>query len=74
MNPRNILKASKAEYDQIESDKTASDRSYKKRIKAWEESKDNLKKIIRHFLQVEGTKISSDLIKISDENDENDEN
>ena len=72
---RNILKASKAEYDQIESDKTASDRSYKKRIKAWQEGKNNLKKIIRHFLQVEGTKITSDLIKISDDNDnEDDEN
>ena len=70
---RNVLKASSDEYDQIESDKTASDRSYKKRIRDWQERKDNLKKIIRHFLQVEGTKITSDLIKISDDNDDEDD-
>ena len=71
---RNVLKASKTEYDQIEDDKTANDRSYRKRKKAWQERKDNLTKIIRHFLKVEGTKITSDLLKITDGNDDNDDN
>jgi len=70
---RNVLKASKDEYDQIESDKTTSDRSYKKRIKAWQEKKDNLKKIIRHFLLVEGTKITPDLITLQDRGDDDEE-
>ena len=68
---RNILKATIEEKNQIESDKTTSDRSYKKRIKTWEERKGNLTKIIRHFSQVEGTLVTTDLIKIQDGNEDN---
>ena len=63
---RNLLKTSIADKAQIESDKTSSDKSYKKRIKIWDEKKDHLTRIIRNLCQVEGTLMTADLIMIQD--------
>ena len=63
---RNLLKTSITDKGIIENDKTYADKSYKKRIKIWEEKKDHLIKIIRNLSQVEGTLMTPDLIKIQD--------
>ncbi len=68
---RNVLKASNEEYKLIESDKTASDKSYKKRIKTWEDRKENLKRVIRHFVQVDGIKITPEMITFDDDDENN---
>ena len=63
---RNLLKTSITDKGIIENDKTYADKSYKKRIKIWEEKKNHLIKIIRNLSQVEGTLMTPDLIKIQD--------
>ena len=63
---RNLLKTSITDKEIIENDKTYADKSYKKRIKNWQDKKDHLVKIIRNLSQVEGTLMTSDLIKIQD--------
>ena len=42
------------------------DKSYKKRIALWNDRKDHLANIVRTLSQVEGTKMTTNLIQIQD--------
>ena len=61
-----LLKTAIQEKSQIEKDKSNDDKSYKKRIALWNDRKDHLANIVRTLSQVEGTKITTNLIKIQD--------
>ena len=61
-----LLKTAIQEKSQIEKDKSNDDKSYKKRIALWNDRKDHLAKIVRTLSQVEGTKITTNLIQIQD--------
>ena len=63
---RSLLKTAIQEKSQIEKDKSNDDKSYKKRIDLWNDRKDHLANIVRTLSQVEGTKITTNLIKIQD--------
>ena len=63
---RSLLKTAIQEKSQIEKDKSNDDKSYKKRIALWNDRKDHLANIVRTLSQVEGTKMTTDLIKIQD--------
>ena len=47
-------------------DKSNDDKSYKKRIALWNDRKDHLANIVRTLSQVEGTKMTTNLIQIQD--------
>ena len=72
---RSLLKTAIQEKSQIEKDKSNDDKSYKKRIALWNDRKDHLANIVRTLSQVEGTKMTTNLIKIQDgtENIDDDE-
>ena len=61
-----LLKTAIKEKSQIEKDKSNDEKSYKKRIDLWNDRKDHLAKIVRTLSQVEGTKITTNLIQIQD--------
>ena len=61
-----LLKTAIQEKSQIEKDKSNDDKSYKKRIALWNDRKDHLANIVRTLSQVEGTKMTTNLIKIQD--------
>ena len=61
-----LLKTAIQEKSQIEKDKSNDDKSYKKRIALWNDRKDHLAKIVRTLSQVEGTKITTNLIQMQD--------
>ena len=63
---RSLLKTAIQEKSQIEKDKSNDDKSYKKRIALWNDRKDHLANIVRTLSHVEGTKMTTDLIKIQD--------
>ena len=63
---RSLLKTAIQEKSQIEKDKSNDDKSYKKRIALWNDRKDHLANIVRTLSQVEGTKMTTNLIKIQD--------
>ena len=63
---RSLLKTAIKEKSQIEKDKTNNDKSYKKRIELWDDRKDHIVNIVNHLSQVEGTKVTRDLIKYQD--------
>ena len=63
---RSLLKTAIQEKSQIEKDKSNNDKSYKKRIDLWNDRKDHIANIIRTLSEIEGTKITTDLIKIQD--------
>jgi len=71
---KSLIKTAIKEKSQIEKDKTNNDKSYKKRIELWNKRKDHIVKIVNHLSQVEGTKVSRDLISYQDgtENEEDD--
>ena len=61
-----LLKTAIQEKSQIEKDKSNDDKSYKKRIALWNDRKDHLANIVRTLSQVEGTKMTTNLIQIQD--------
>ena len=63
---RSLLKTAIQEKSQIEKDKSNDDKSYKKRIALWNDRKDHLANIVRTLSQVEGTKMTTNLIQIQD--------
>ena len=63
---RSLIKTAIKEKSQIEKDKTNNDKSYRKRIDLWNDRKEHIANIIRTLSEIEGTKITSDLIKIQD--------
>ena len=63
---RNLLKTAIKEKSQIEKDKSNDDKSYKKRIALWNDRKDHLVNIVRTLSQIEGTKMTTNLIKLQD--------
>ena len=63
---RSLLKTAINEKSQIEKDKTHNDKSYKKRIELWNKRKDHIVKIVNHLSQVDGTKVTRDLIQYQD--------
>jgi len=63
---RSLIKTAIKEKDRIEKDKTNNDQSYKKRIELWNKRKDHIVNIVNILSQVEGTKVSRDLIKYQD--------
>ena len=63
---RSLLKTAINEKSQIEKDKTHNDKSYKKRIELWNKRKDHIVKIVNHLCQVDGTKVTRDLIQYQD--------
>ncbi len=63
---RSLLKTAIQEKSQIEKDKSNNDKSYKKRIALWNDRKDHLANIVRTLSQVEGTKMTTNLIQIQD--------
>ena len=63
---RSLIKTAIKEKSQIEKDKSNNDKSYKKRIDLWNDRKDHIANIIRTLSEIEGTKITTDLIKIQD--------
>ena len=63
---RSLLKTAIQEKSQIEKDKSNDDKSYKKRIALWNDRKDRLANIVRTLSQVEGTKMTTNLIQIQD--------
>ena len=63
---RSLLKTAIQEKSQIEKDKSNDDKSYKKRIALWNDRKDHLANIVMTLSQVEGTKMTTNLIQIQD--------
>ena len=63
---KGLLKTAIQEKSQIEKDKSNDDKSYKKRIALWNDRKDHLANIVRTLSQVEGTKMTTNLIQIQD--------
>ena len=63
---RSLLKTAINEKGQIEKDKKNNDKSYKKRIELFNKRKDHIVNIVDHLSQVEGTKVTRDLLQYQD--------